>query len=137
MESNLKVLIVDDNRDGQLLLFHYLRSLRIIPDIVGDGIGAIIACQQRKYDLVLMDLGLPMMDGWKTIKELRKRGYERSIVVVSAFREFDERFSADISDVEEYLQKPVSLDVIRGAVSRVVRTHPRNRPTAEIAARSF
>lgn len=110
-----KVLIVEDNETNRLLLELFLQERKIEFDSAIHGKQAINKIAKISYDLVLMDINMPVMDGLSAIKELRKRGYTMPIVTLSANvieSDIQEFIAAGASDT---LHKPIvaeKLDAI-------------------------
>jgi CheY-like chemotaxis protein len=85
----LTFLLVEDNVDHQWLMSAVLRDTRVKMSIVGRGEEAVAAVKASSdvahaFDLVLMDMRLPTMDGYETTRELRALGYEGPIVAITA-----------------------------------------------------
>jgi CheY-like chemotaxis protein len=69
--ENSAVLIVEDNKVNQLLLEHMLRKSGIIADIAVNGSNALELVKKKKYDLMFLDIQMPVMDGYENIHQLR------------------------------------------------------------------
>ncbi len=69
--------------------------------IAKDGEQALLMVQSNNFDLILLDLGLPVKDGWTVLKELRSQGKQIPIIIVSAFNPTHE-----IAEVNDYIVKP-------------------------------
>jgi len=69
--SGLKILLVDDSSDNRTLILAYLKNIRSRIDIAENGLIATQMFPQEKYDLVLMDVEMPVMDGYQATREIR------------------------------------------------------------------
>lgn len=78
------VLLAEDGRDNQTLVCAFLRSLGLTHEVVGDGAAAVQAALAGNFDLVLMDIQMPVMDGVRATEVLRGAGYARPIVALTA-----------------------------------------------------
>jgi signal transduction histidine kinase/DNA-binding NarL/FixJ family response regulator len=78
------VLLAEDGRDNQTLVCAFLRSLGLTYEVVGDGAAAVQAALAGNFDLVLMDIQMPVMDGVRATEVLRGAGYARPIVALTA-----------------------------------------------------
>jgi two-component system chemotaxis response regulator CheY len=103
----------------QLLLL----AIRRVPDVevdeVGDGVAALKALAQKSYDLVFVDLNMPILDGLKLIKRMREdpRYAEAKIVVVTTEESTDvERHALELG-ASQYIRKPVN----RKAIEKVLQ----------------
>ena len=123
----MRVLIVDDIFTNRLLLAEILRNLNIEFDEVENGQEAIESIQQDDYNLVLMDIEMPVMNGLETTKFIRERlsPPKNTICVVALTAHNPEIFFEDFKDVgfDHLLTKPYNLDkisaLIEGLTSRV------------------
>jgi len=110
---NGHVMIVDDNRLNRLALESILSKIGLRSTMIESGIKAIEAVQKGHYDLILMDIQMPQMDGIETTRKIRNLGLEYEkipIVAVTAnayFKDYDLLKSARINDV---LFKPIQWD---------------------------
>ena len=112
----MKVLIVDDIFTNRLLLAEVLRSLDIDFDQVENGREAIEAFEKTDYDLILMDIEMPVMNGIETTKYIRDKmpapKNRVSIVALTAYN--PQLFFDDFQDAgfDQLLTKPYSLEKI-------------------------
>jgi signal transduction histidine kinase/CheY-like chemotaxis protein len=111
----LHVLLVDDHRDAAASLAELLRMEGHTVDVAPDGPAALVAASVRRPAVVLLDLGLPGMDGFEVARRLRADVglAEVTIVAITGYgREEDRRRSAE-SGFDHHLVKPVDLDVLQ------------------------
>jgi len=104
------VLLVDDSKNNQDLISYYLRKLGANISIADNGLKAVDMAMASHFDLILMDIQMPIMNGIEATKELRKRSYSGAIVVLSA-----NAFQSDIEEYYEagcngYLKKPIDTE---------------------------
>lgn len=108
-----RVLIAEDEPTTQLLLHHQLRRLRLTPDIAADGRQAceLVAAAQaegRPYDLILLDMQMPVMDGFDVARWLRRGGWQGAIVAVTAHVLAGDRERCLAAGCDNYLAKPIA-----------------------------
>lgn len=82
--SHLKMLVVDDNRINQMLTKKILSTKNITTDIVASGAAAIEIVKQHNYDVILMDIHMPEMDGYQATKAIRQFNKEVPIIAFTA-----------------------------------------------------
>lgn len=82
--SHLKMLVVDDNRINQMLTKKILSTKNIATDIVASGAAAIEIVKQHDYDVILMDIHMPEMDGYQATKAIRQFNKEVPIIAFTA-----------------------------------------------------
>jgi PAS domain S-box-containing protein len=108
--TNLKILLVEDNSINQLLTNDLLTKKRAIVDVVSDGKQAIDSFKVNNYDLILMDMQMPIMDGYEAMQVIRKDFSKPknniSIIALTAHAAKGEREKCKISGADEYLSKP-------------------------------
>jgi CheY-like chemotaxis protein len=110
----MKVLIVDDIFTNRLLLAEVLRSLDIEFDQAENGKEAIDAFEKIHYDLILMDIEMPVMNGLETTKFIREEmpHPKNRVIIVALTAHNPQLFFEDFQDVgfDQLLTKPYSLD---------------------------
>src|SRR5215468_862888 len=91
--SGLRVLVVDDNRDAAILLGRLLRALGNDVHVVHDGFAALQATEEFQPEAILLDIGLPQMDGYETARMIREtpRGHEVTIIAVTGWGQEEDR----------------------------------------------
>jgi two-component system, cell cycle response regulator DivK len=106
------ILYVEDNEDNVYMLVRRLRRHGFEVIIAGDGAQGVEAARRERPDLVLMDLGLPVLDGWEATRRLKQAVETRAIPVIalSAHAMAGERERALQAGCDDYDTKPVDLD---------------------------
>ena len=115
----LRLLIVEDNPDIAENIADYLEAQGNILDFAMDGIGGLHLALTQDYDVIVLDIMLPRMDGLTFCRELREKGERRTpvLMLTAVNSSFPLGFnSSDIDDnwmpVETFLEKPVDFDVL-------------------------
>ncbi len=108
----LKVLAVDDNEDNLLLMERYFIKTKCVVDYVDNGLKSLELFKQTKYDLVFMDIQMPVMDGYETTSAMRlfEKENNRSstfIVALSAHVNLDSINKMLESGADKHLSKPI------------------------------
>jgi len=109
-----RVLVVDDNIDSAMMLDAYLRELGLEPHIAHDGPGALEAVEEFVPDVAVLDIGLPVMDGYELARRLRERlGAQklRLIAMTGYGQESDKQRAAD-AGFDHHLVKPIALEAL-------------------------
>ncbi len=122
--SGLRVLVAEDNPVNQKVLVRLLSKLGIQPKVVEHGGLAVEACKNGTWDLVLMDIQMPEMDGLEAtrrIRDLEGNTKHTQIVAVSANANSDQIDEGIRAGLDAYLTKPVRLADIRQVVGDVRR----------------
>lgn len=120
------LLVVEDNATNQFVMSHFLQRLGMRFDIVADGVEALVACQEKRYDVILMDIEMPRLDGFETTRELRRREHAQGegrapIIALSADAMIDHREKAREVGMDDFLTKPVEIDRLGNAIWAAIR----------------
>ncbi|WP_161569283.1 ATP-binding protein [Candidatus Oscillochloris fontis] len=122
-EHPLRVLIAEDNPINQTVTLHLLERLGCEADVVEDGIAAIDAVANQPYDVVLMDMQMPELDGdqaSRAIREYGKRIKQPYIIALTAQARADDREQALAAGMDDYLTKPAQLEDLRSVLIRAL-----------------
>jgi signal transduction histidine kinase/ActR/RegA family two-component response regulator len=123
--SEARVLIAEDGLDNQRLISLLLRKMGLEVEIADNGRVAYEKAVARleadeAYDLILMDMQMPEMDGYQTTEALRRSGYRGPIVAVTAHAMVGDRERCIAAGCDDYLTKPIDKASFTGTVSRVL-----------------
>ena len=117
-----KILVVDDEKGYRDLYVFFLEPLGIEVTCVMDGLQAVQKVEQGPYDLILMDVHMPVMSGPEAFKRIRKIRPEQKVVIFSSSS--DPTFTKEQEAVREgavnCLYKPVTLDEIQKVLSETL-----------------
>lgn len=118
-----KVLIVDDEPDVLLLLRVNLEAAGYQTVLAADGETALNRIDESQPDVVLLDIMMPVMDGWGVLRVLSERDDAPRVVVVSAKSSDRDIVRALTSGALDYVTKPFDPDDLVGVVARTI-SHP-------------
>lgn len=107
-----KILIVEDNRINQLVTKKIIEKNNFVCKVVDDGFGALEILEKESFDLILMDINMPLMNGFETTKRIRLKDLKTPIVALTAFDKdeiTDEAISSGINDIIIKPFEPVKL----------------------------
>lgn len=114
-EFPLKVLLAEDNAVNRKLTAIYLDRMGLLPEIVLDGLEVISEMKKNEYDVVLLDVSMPQMDGLQATKIIRKLDFPREPYIIgisaNAFQEdIDEALAHGMDD---YITKPIRFEELK------------------------
>jgi PAS domain S-box-containing protein len=118
----LRILLAEDNRINQRLVMLLLERLGYRIDIVADGVEALDAVRQHLYDVVLMDMQMPEMDGLETTRRIRAEvpaTRQPHIIALTANALQGDREACLQAGMDDYLSKPIEVDALVLALRRV------------------
>ena len=115
-----KILVVEDEPDIQELLGAYLRDTGYDVEIVGDGVAALDRFQKGTFDLILLDLMLPKIDGFG-VCELIRRESDVPILMLTARSGLEDRITGLNAGADYYLTKPFDTRELLACVNALLR----------------
>ncbi|MHB8119713.1 MAG: response regulator [Methanothrix sp.] len=116
---NLNILLAEDNPVNQKMTLIVLKKLGLEADTAKNGREVLVALEEHHYDLVLMDIQMPEMDGIEATKIIRKRWSQGpKIIVVTSFEAEMCRDLCYNAGADDYLNKPVKIDELGAAIER-------------------
>jgi len=132
--GGLRLLVAEDNQVNQMVIGMMLRRLGHRVDMVNDGQEATEAVVKMKYDLVLMDLQMPVMDGLTAAAVIRRLRHEASrvpIIALTANAMTGDREKYLAAGMDEYVSKPIELRQLLAAMNRALAKSGRAEMAAE------
>ena len=130
----MKLLIVDDEPAIRLLVKKYADFEGYETDEAADGMEAVIKCRQTQYDMVIMDVMMPELDGFSAVKEIRKSSDVPVIMLSARGEEYDKIHGFELG-IDDYVTKPFSGKELMMRIAAVLaRT---NRTAAQEQAQVY
>jgi CheY-like chemotaxis protein len=110
IDCNLRILLAEDNTVNQRVTMEMLNKLGCKADVVSNGIEVLAALERQHYDLVLMDVQMPEMDGLETTKEIRLRWPKgpKVVAMTASALQGDREMCID-AGMDDYISKPVRM----------------------------
>ena len=112
----LKILVAEDNTVNQKVVQQLLAHLGYRADVVANGIEVLDALERQNYDVVLMDVQMPLMDGLEATRRLRARFGERAlprVIAMTANAMPGDREKCLLAGMNSYVAKPIEVDALR------------------------
>jgi len=130
----LRILVAEDNVVNQKLALRLLEQLGYRADVAANGLEAVAAIERQPYDLVLMDVQMPEMDGFEASREITRRwpGDDRPrIVAMTANAMQGDRELCLAAGMDDYMSKPIRVDELVAALQRTAAGDGAHKPEAE------
>jgi len=113
--------VAEDNPVNQMVTMRMLQKMGCQADLASDGPSAIRSLETNTYDIVLMDLSMPEIDGLEATRRIRRMPYAKScvpIVALTASASADVRSRCLEAGMNDYLSKPIEVQALRRALDR-------------------
>ncbi len=117
----MKVLVIEDSERLQRSLKHGLSRSGFAVDVVGDGEDGLAYAKHGKYDVIILDLLLPKLDGLTLLRRLRAEGSNVHVLILSAKDRVPERIEGLQLGADDYLTKPFEFDELVARLRALVR----------------
>ena len=122
-ETKKKILLVEDNLLNQKVAQNMLQTLGHHLDIASTGQEAVSMFQQKNYDLVFLDIGLPDIDGLAVAQKIRAQNEQQlkytPIIAITAHARDEDKFNCLKAGIDEFLTKPVMMNSLIRSLERV------------------
>ena len=107
--KNLAILLVDDSIDYTNMMSLRLQKFGANIDVVNDPFEALTQAQSKPYDIILMDIQMPGMDGLKTIREMRIKGVSTPVITVTALKDILKLSPKQTAEIAAHAGKPTDV----------------------------
>ncbi len=120
---DVRILVVEDNAVNRLVTEGILRKLALRTDTVGNGVAALAALERETYDLVLMDVQMPVMDGLEASRQIRNpqsaiRNRSIPIIAMTAHAMQGDREMCLEAGMDDYIAKPISPKALAAVLAK-------------------
>jgi signal transduction histidine kinase/CheY-like chemotaxis protein len=116
--TGLRVLVAEDNSVNMLVLRNFLKKWNVVPDEVANGAEALAKFNNQEYDVILLDIEMPVLDGYTTIKEIRKVDTEIPVVAFTAAFYDDMQNDLLARGFSDHLHKPFKPKDLYNKISK-------------------
>jgi two-component system OmpR family response regulator len=125
----MRILIVEDEVKMARLISRALGEEGMVADVAKRGEDALAMAGSTEYDAILLDLGLPGIDGFETCRRLRDDRVRAPVLVLTARDAVEDRVAGLDSGADDYLTKPFALAELLARIRALTRRGPIERPT--------
>ncbi|MFA4929254.1 MAG: response regulator transcription factor [Patulibacter sp.] len=117
-----RILIAEDEQRLSAFLEKGLRAAGFTTTVVGDGASAVAVARDEDFDLLILDLGLPALDGMTVLRTLRGQGRRLPVLILSARDEVEDKVAGLELGADDYLTKPFRFEELLARVRARLRT---------------
>src|SRR6202035_3657297 len=129
----MRVLIIEDEKRIQDFLSRGLESAGYVVDTAGDGNTGVEMVHATEYDLIILDLNLPDMDGLQVLQKIRNRKMSPPVLILSARDAVDDRVKGLELGADDYLVKPFAFVELLARVRALLRRGQPNPEKLQVA----
>ncbi|MGE8319026.1 MAG: response regulator [Comamonas sp.] len=134
----MRTLLIEDNPKLARTLATELRTAGMVLDTVADGLHADALLQVERYDVVILDLGLPGLGGIEVLQRMRARGDDVPVLILTASGEPPDRVRGLNAGADDYLPKPFDLHELVARLRALARRHRgRAHATVQVGRLSY
>jgi len=119
-EKLIKILIAEDNVLNQKIIEILIKRMGWSYKMVGDGVEAVEECIKGSYDVILMDIDMPQMNGWEATIEIRRKKMSIPIIALTAYSEESFRKKSFEAGMNYFLSKPYNKEEIYETIRKCV-----------------
>ncbi len=116
----MKILIVDDEELIRTVIREYAELEGYEVDEAADGLEAIAKCKEGLFDLIIMDIMMPKLDGYQAVKEIQKDANIPILMLSARGEEYDKLLGFDLG-IDDYVQKPFSPKELMARVKAILK----------------
>ncbi|MFO0935866.1 MAG: ATP-binding protein [Gemmataceae bacterium] len=134
MERKLtgRILLAEDNPDNRYIICFFLEKAGLSVEVAENGRIAVEMACAMEYDVILMDMQMPELDGYEATSSLRQKGYRRAIVALTAHAMADDEEKCMLAGCDAYMTKPVEFDHLMETISKYLPTRSWVMKTAQL-----
>jgi heavy metal response regulator len=125
----MRILLVEDDKNVTRFVSKGLKENLFIVDLASDGEEGFELITQEKYDLIILDILLPKMDGWEVLQKIREKGIETPVVILTARDSTPDVVKGLNLGADDYLIKPFSFSELLARIRAILRRGKIQRPT--------
>ena len=137
MKEKLKILLADDEKELSRAIGAILKYSNYEVDIVYNGKEAVNKVQENIYDLIILDVMMPVMDGIQALKEMRKNNIKTPIMLLTAKAQIDDKVEGLDSGANDYLTKPFDKKELLARIRALTREQEENKEKYKIGNITF
>ncbi len=125
------ILLIDDVEDNRILIQHILHKHGMRVSLATNGAQGVDSAMSNSFDLILMDIQMPVMDGYEATQRLRKLGYTKPIIALTAHAMKEDRVRCIAAGCNDYFTKPIHAANLIARISALCESAEMHLPSAQ------
>lgn len=125
---HMHILIIEDEIKTAKFISRGLIEDNFTADVMENGRDGLELAMKREYDLIILDVMLPGLDGWEVLKRLRDRGNETPVLLLTVLSDVEDRVKGLQLGADDYLTKPFSFSELLARIHTILRRGPVRTP---------
>jgi len=121
LKVTMNILLIEDNRDLALNIFDYFEAKGHAMDLAEDGLSGLHLAASNQYDVLILDLMLPGIDGLTLCRRLREAGRQVPVLMLTARDSLDDKIAGLEAGADDYVVKPFALREVEARLLAIVR----------------
>ncbi len=122
LRTDYTILVVEDNKINQVVTKKILENNAYKCEVVNDGFAAIELLKTKKIDIILMDINMPLINGFETSKRIRALGITIPIIAITAFNKQDLEDKINDAQINDVIEKPLDIVILSETINRFMKT---------------
>lgn len=118
VEKSYKLLLTEDDKVNQMVICRILKDRGYSIDTASNGLEAVNMCEKNPYDVILMDIQMPVMDGIEATKRIREKNKHTPIIAITAYALNGDRERFLAQGMDGYVSKPISVEELLSTIER-------------------
>ncbi len=128
MQEKPKVLVVDDEDSPRMVLRLELINEGYDVETASDGDEAMAAVEKGKFDLVLLDIKMPRVNGFDVLKFIKSNHRDVRVIMMTSFSDLKSAYESEKLGAEGFVIKPYELVALMGTIERVLKQPAKHKP---------
>lgn len=126
------ILLTEDDKVNQMVITRILKERGYLVDTAGNGLQAVEMCEKNSYDVILMDIQMPVMDGIEAAKRIKERDKVTPIIALTAYALKGDREKFLAQGMDGYVSKPIKIDELYSVIERSLTSNKCNDDISDV-----
>ncbi|BCZ44352.1 diguanylate cyclase [Clostridium gelidum] len=126
------ILLAEDDKINQMVITRILKERGYLVDTAVNGLQAVDMCLKNSYDVILMDIQMPVMDGIEAAKKIREKNKYTPIIAITAYALKGDREKFLAHGMDEYVSKPIKIEELYSAIEKSLSSNKYNNDISDV-----